>query len=140
MAARGSGTFGDCGLDDTLDEMRASMRRFVDDKVKPNAHQWHLDNAYVPMEVIGELASLGVFALTLPERYGGMGLGKESMCVVSEELSRGWIAVGLCGLERVYGGGRAGSQQRRHHNGDQRRAARPRGQSMSPSSSAISSR
>src|SRR4029453_17170001 len=42
-------------------------------------------------------AALGVFALTLPEEHGGMGLGKEAMCVVSEELSRGWIAVGSLG-------------------------------------------
>lgn len=111
MAAKGVATFGDCGLDDTLEEMRASMRRFVEDKVKPNAHAWHRDNAYVPMEIIEELASLGVFALTLPEQYGGLGLGKESMCVVSEELSRGWIAVGSLGTraeiacELILGGG-----------------------------------
>jgi (2S)-methylsuccinyl-CoA dehydrogenase len=97
IAAKGALTYGDCGLNGTLDEMRLSMRRFVDDKVAPNAHRWHLENAYVPMEIVEELASLGVFALTLPEQYGGMGLGKESMCVVSEELSRGWIAVGSLG-------------------------------------------
>ena len=67
------------------------------DKVAPKAHGWHLDNDYVPLELIGELAELGVFSLTLPEAYGGMGLGKEAMCVVSEELSRGWIAVGSLG-------------------------------------------
>ncbi|MGE4251374.1 MAG: acyl-CoA dehydrogenase family protein [Parvibaculaceae bacterium] len=111
IAAKGAATFGDCGLDDTLDEMRASMRRFVADKVAPHAHQWHLANAYVPMEIVAELAALGVFALTLPEQYGGMGLGKESMCVVSEELSRGWIAVGSLGTraeiacELIMGGG-----------------------------------
>ncbi|MFZ5677267.1 MAG: acyl-CoA dehydrogenase family protein [Pseudomonadota bacterium] len=111
MAAKGASTFGDCGLDDTLEEMRASMRRFVEDKVKPKAHEWHRDNAYVPMEIVEELASLGVFALTLPEQYGGLGLGKESMCVVSEELSRGWIAVGSLGTraeiacELILGGG-----------------------------------
>ena len=77
--------------------MRETMRRFVETKVAPNAHQWHLDNAYVPMEIVKELAELGVFALTLPEEYGGLGLSKESMCVVSEELSRGWIAVGSLG-------------------------------------------
>ncbi len=77
--------------------MRSQMRRFVDDKVAPNAHAWHLKNDYVPMAIIDELAGLGVFALTLPEEYGGMGLSKESMCVVSEELSRGWIAVGSLG-------------------------------------------
>jgi (2S)-methylsuccinyl-CoA dehydrogenase len=111
IAAKGAATYGDCGLDDTLDEMRLSMRRFVADKVEPQAHQWHLQNAYVPMEIVDELASLGVFALTLPEQYGGMGLGKESMCVVSEELSRGWIAVGSLGTraeiacELIIGGG-----------------------------------
>ena len=73
------------------------MRRFVETKVAPHAHQWHLDNAYVPMEIVQELAELGVFALTLPEEHGGLGLSKESMCVVSEELSRGWIAVGSLG-------------------------------------------
>jgi (2S)-methylsuccinyl-CoA dehydrogenase len=51
----------------------------------------------VPLDIIQKLAELGVFALTLPEEYGGMGLGKESMCLVSEELSRGWIAIGSLG-------------------------------------------
>ena len=91
------GNFGSSGLDETLSEMRETMRRFVETKVAPHAHQWHLDNAYVPMEIVKELAELGVFALTLPEEYGGLGLSKESMCVVSEELSRGWIAVGSLG-------------------------------------------
>ena len=91
------GNFGSSGLDETLSEMRETMRRFVETRVAPNAHQWHLDNAYVPMEIVNELAALGVFALTLPEEYGGLGLSKESMCVVSEELSRGWIAVGSLG-------------------------------------------
>ena len=91
------GNFGASGLDDTLSEMRETMRRFIETKVAPHAHQWHLDNAYVPMEIVQELAELGVFALTLPEEYGGLGLSKESMCVVSEELSRGWIAVGSLG-------------------------------------------
>ena len=91
------GNFGSSGLDETLTEMRETMRRFVETKVAPHAHQWHLDNAYVPMEIVKELAELGVFALTLPEEHGGLGLTKESMCVVSEELSRGWIAVGSLG-------------------------------------------
>jgi (2S)-methylsuccinyl-CoA dehydrogenase len=96
-SAQGSLTVGDCGLDDTLEQMRSEMRRFVEDKVAPFAHRWHLDNAYVPLEVVEELAGLGVFGLTLPEEYGGLGLGKEAMCVVSEELSRGYIAVGSLG-------------------------------------------
>jgi (2S)-methylsuccinyl-CoA dehydrogenase len=103
--------FGDDGLDDTLREMRETMRRFVENRVAPEAHRWHLENAYVPLELIGELADLGVFALTLPEDFGGMGLSKAAMCVVSEELSRGWIAVGSLGTraeiasELILGGG-----------------------------------
>jgi (2S)-methylsuccinyl-CoA dehydrogenase len=87
------------------------MSRFIADKVAPHAHSWHLDNAYIPMEIVQELASLGVFALTLPEEFGGMALSKEAMCVVSEELSRGWIAVGSLGTraeiacELILGGG-----------------------------------
>jgi (2S)-methylsuccinyl-CoA dehydrogenase len=94
---RGALTCGDCGLDEMLDQMRAEMRRFSDAKVLPHAHSWHLANAYVPEDLLLELAKLGVFALTLPESHGGLGLGKISMCVVSEELSRGWIAVGSLG-------------------------------------------
>lgn len=91
------GNFGASGLDETLTEMRETIRRFVETKIAPHAHQWHLENAYVPMEIVRELADLGVFALTLPEEHGGLGLSKEAMCVVSEELSRGWIAVGSLG-------------------------------------------
>jgi (2S)-methylsuccinyl-CoA dehydrogenase len=44
-----------------------------------------------------QMSELGVFGLTIPEAYGGLGLGKESMCVVSEELARGYIGVGSLG-------------------------------------------
>ena len=93
----GAATAGDTGLDETLDQMRTEIRRFADEKVVPHAQTWHLNNEYVPLDLLGELAELGVFALTLPEEHGGLGLGKESMCVVSEELSRGYIAVGSIG-------------------------------------------
>ncbi len=95
LMARGQSP--DSGLDATLAEMRETMARFIANKVAPHAHGWHLANAYVPMEIVQELAGLGVFALTLPEEFGGLALSKESMCVVSEELSRGWIAVGSLG-------------------------------------------
>jgi (2S)-methylsuccinyl-CoA dehydrogenase len=90
-------TFGDTGLDETLSEMREQMKRFGDTEVKPHAHQWHLENAYIPLDIYAKLAELGVFGLTLPEDYGGLGLGKESMCLVSEELSRAYIGVGSLG-------------------------------------------
>ncbi len=90
-------TFGDTGLDETLSEMREQMRRFGVAEVLPHAHGWHLRNEYIPLGVIGKLAELGVFGLTMPETFGGMGLGKESMCLVSEELSRAYIGVGSLG-------------------------------------------
>ena len=77
--------------------MREEMHRFSEAEVVPHAQDWHLKDEYVPMELIGQMAELGVFALTLPEEYGGLGLGKEAMCVVSEELSRGYIGVGSLG-------------------------------------------
>jgi (2S)-methylsuccinyl-CoA dehydrogenase len=88
---------GRSGLDETLEAFRAEMRRFAESEVLPNAHEWHLRNDYIPMEVIDKLAELGVFGLTIPEEFGGLGLGKESMCVVSEELSRAYIGVGSLG-------------------------------------------
>jgi (2S)-methylsuccinyl-CoA dehydrogenase len=90
-------TVGDPGLDDTLDAIREEMRKFAQSEVEPHAHQWHLTNSYIPLEIIAQMAELGVFGLTIPESYGGMGLGKESMCVVSEELARGYIGVGSLG-------------------------------------------
>src|SRR5205085_5469495 len=104
-------TVGDCGLDETLEAIREEMRKFAESEVAPHAHEWHLTNSYIPMEVIDHMAELGVFGLTIPEEYGGMGLGKESMCVVSEELSRGYIGVGSLGTrseiaaELILGGG-----------------------------------
>src|SRR5205823_5107144 len=87
----------DHGLDDTLEAIREEMRKFTDSEVGPHAHGWHLSNRYIPLETIAHMAELGVFGLTVPEEYGGMGLGKESMCVVSEELSRAYIGVGSLG-------------------------------------------
>jgi (2S)-methylsuccinyl-CoA dehydrogenase len=90
-------TVGACGLEDTLDSIREEMRKFAEDRVVPYAQQWHLKNNYIPLDVIAQMSELGVFSLTIPEDYEGMGLGKESMCVVSEELSRGYIGVGSLG-------------------------------------------
>jgi (2S)-methylsuccinyl-CoA dehydrogenase len=90
-------TYGNAGLDETLEAIREEMRKFSVSEVVPHAQGWHLKNQYIPLDVIGQMSELGVFGLTLPEEFGGMGLGKESMCVVSEELSRGYIGVGSLG-------------------------------------------
>ena len=90
-------TVGATGLDDELEMIREQFRRYSVDKVEPHAHEWHLKDELIPMEVIAELAEMGVFGLTIPEEFGGFGLSKASMCVVSEELSRGYIGVGSLG-------------------------------------------
>ncbi|MFZ1337853.1 MAG: acyl-CoA dehydrogenase family protein [Paracoccaceae bacterium] len=90
----GRATFGASGLDEELEMIRDQFRRYADEKVIPFAHDWHLKDELIPMAVIEELAELGVFGLTIPEEFGGFGLSKASMVVVSEELSRGYIGVG----------------------------------------------
>jgi (2S)-methylsuccinyl-CoA dehydrogenase len=90
-------TFGATGLDAELEMIRDQFRRYADEKVIPHAQGWHLRDELIPMEVIDELAGMGVFGLTIPEEYGGFGLSKASMVVVSEELSRGYIGVGSLG-------------------------------------------
>ena len=111
MKSNRSATIGGTGLDDTLESIREEMRKFAESEVIGHAQDWHRTNSYIPMEIIAQMSDLGVFGLTIPEQFGGMALGKESMCVVSEELSRGYIGVGSLGTrseiaaELILGGG-----------------------------------
>ena len=93
----GRSTFGDDGLDDDISMVRDQFYRFAEERVAPFAHEWHLKDEFIPLEIINDLAELGVFGLTVPEEHGGFGMGKLAMCVVSEELSRGYIGVGSLG-------------------------------------------
>ena len=93
----GATMFGTSGLDEELEMIRDQFRRYALEKVEPFAHEWHLKDELIPLEIIEELAEMGVFGLTIPEEFGGFGLSKASMCVVSEELSRGYIGVGSLG-------------------------------------------
>ena len=83
--------------DELLDQVRDQYRRFTDDRIIPHAHRWHLDNALIPDALIAEMAELGTFGVCIAEEYGGLGLGKLVMCIVTEELSRGWIGTGSLG-------------------------------------------
>ncbi len=110
-ANTGSATFGDTGLDETYTMIRDQFRRFADEKVVEQSHHWHLNDDFIPMDVLNQMGELGVFGLTIPEEFGGLGMGKTAMCVVSEELSRGYIGVGSLGTrseiaaELILGGG-----------------------------------
>ena len=93
----GAATIGASGLDEDMEAIRSEMRRFGKAEVVEQAQEWHRENAYIPMSIIEKMAELGVFGLTIPEEYGGMGMPKAAMCVVSEELSRAYIGVGSLG-------------------------------------------
>jgi (2S)-methylsuccinyl-CoA dehydrogenase len=90
--------------DETLDMIRDQFRRFASQRIAPFAQQWHLQDQLVPDEIIAEMADLGVFGLCIDPAYGGSGLGKLAMCVVTEELSRAWIATGSLGTRSEIAG------------------------------------
>ncbi len=90
-------TFGADGLDEEYGMIRDQFRKFVDKRVAPFAHEWHLKDELIPDEIIAEMGELGVFGLTIPEEFGGFGMGKTAMCVVTEELARGYIGAGSLG-------------------------------------------
>ncbi|MEQ1951161.1 acyl-CoA dehydrogenase family protein [Mesorhizobium sp. CN2-181] len=92
----GDGITEDLG-DETLDMIRGQFRRFADERVIPHAQKWHLENALIPDEIVNEMADLGVFGVSIDLKHGGQGLGKVAMCLVTEELSRGWIPAGSLG-------------------------------------------
>lgn len=99
------GNFGNLGLDDEMLEMvRDQFHRFTEEQVSPYAHEWHLKDELIPMSVIDQMCDMGVFGLTIPEEDGGLGMGKMAMCVVTEELSRGYIGVGSLGTRSEIAG------------------------------------
>ena len=97
VEAAGGAEFGELGLDETLSMVRQQFRRFTEENVTPDAHGWHMRDELIPMDVVNGMSEMGVFGLTIPEQYGGHGMGKTAMCVVSEELCRGYIGVGSLG-------------------------------------------
>ncbi|HWH12058.1 MAG TPA: acyl-CoA dehydrogenase family protein [Solirubrobacteraceae bacterium] len=80
---------------DKTDEQRAiieMVRRFADEQILPNAGR--LDRAdEFPTEIVAQMRELGLFGVTIPEEYGGMGLDLATYAMIVEELSRGWISI-----------------------------------------------
>lgn len=104
--------------DETLDAIRTEYRRFVNQRIVPHAQRWHLDNALIPDELIAEMSALGTFGVCIDPAYGGLGLGKLVMCVVTEELSRGWIGAGSLGTRSEIAGeliASAGTPEQKSH-------------------------
>lgn len=104
--------------DPDLDAIRDQYRRFTDGEIIPNAHKWHLANDLIPDETIAHMAELGTFGVCIPEEFGGLGLGKLVMCLVTEELSRGWIGAGSLGTRSEIAGELivlGGTQEQKSH-------------------------
>ena len=89
-----SGAFMSFGLDPMIEEIRESVRRFVDEKIAPRAEQIDRDNEF-PRDLWPELGELGLLGITVPEAYGGSELGYLAHIVAMEEISRGSASVGL---------------------------------------------
>jgi len=105
VAALDNGGIPDSDLgDETNDIIRAQFRRFARDKIAPNAHRWHLADELIPDEIISEMASMGTFGICIDPEYGGLGLSKLVMCIVTEELSRAWITAGSLGTRSEIAG------------------------------------
>ena len=90
--------------DDLLNAVREQYRRFTEERIVPDAHEWHLANDLIPDNIVAEMAELGTFGVCIPEEHGGLGLGKLFMCIVTEELSRGWIGAGSLGTRSEIAG------------------------------------
>ena len=104
--------------DDTLNMIRDQFRRFAVERIAPHAHAWHLADTLIPDEVVAEMSELGVFGICIDPEHGGLGLGKLAMCVVTEELSRAWIAAGSLGTRSEIAGdliARAGTPEQKAH-------------------------
>jgi (2S)-methylsuccinyl-CoA dehydrogenase len=105
LAERGETAFGQIGIDDpALEMIRDQVRRFAEHEVAPYAQEWHFRDALIPLPVIDGLAAIGVFGTTIPEEFGGLGLGKTAMSIVSEELSRPFLGVGSLGTRSEIAG------------------------------------
>lgn len=100
-----NGIFPNLGLnDDTLEMIQDQFKKFTDEEITPYANEWHLKDELIPDEVLKKMADLGVFSIAIPESYGGLGMGKVAMCVVTEELSRGFLAAGSLGTRAEIAG------------------------------------
>ena len=99
------GHFPSLGLaDETLEMIQDQFKKFTDEEIIPHAHEWHLKDALIPDNVLSKMSELGVFSIAIPEEYGGLGMGKVAMCVVTEELSRGFLAAGSLGTRAEIAG------------------------------------
>src|SRR5436309_10892797 len=77
------------------DEQKAitdMVRQFADEQIIPNAEHFDHEDSF-PEDIVEQMKELGLFGVTIPEEYGGMGLDLTTYVMIVEELSRGWISI-----------------------------------------------
>jgi alkylation response protein AidB-like acyl-CoA dehydrogenase len=77
------------------DEQKAiteMVRQFADEQILPNAEHYDHEDVF-PEPIVEQMKELGLFGVTIPEEYGGMGLDLTTYAMIVEELSRGWISI-----------------------------------------------
>jgi alkylation response protein AidB-like acyl-CoA dehydrogenase len=80
---------------DRTDEQKAiceMVRQFADEQIIPNAEHYDHEDTF-PAPIVEQMKELGLFGVTIPEEYGGMGLDLTTYAMIVEELSRGWISI-----------------------------------------------
>jgi len=68
------------------------VRQFADEQIIPNAEHYDHEDTF-PEPIVEQMKELGLFGVTIPEEYGGMGLDLATYALIVEELSRGWISI-----------------------------------------------
>jgi len=82
----------DFELSEEQEAFRKVIREFVGDHIRPVAREWEHSGRY-PTEIVDKMKQMGLFGITVPEEYGGLGLDTVSMALVFEEISRGWMGI-----------------------------------------------
>src|SRR6195952_2660068 len=77
---------------DEQKDIIAMIRQFADEQILPNAEHFDHEDEF-PQDIVDQMKELGLFGVTIPEEYGGMGLDLTTYAMIVEELSRGWISI-----------------------------------------------
>ncbi len=82
----------DFELTDEQRQFRDALRAFVDREIRPVAREWEATDRY-PTEIVDTMRRMGLFGLTVPEEYGGLGADMVSFALVFEEIAKGWMGI-----------------------------------------------
>ena len=80
------------GLTDVQQAILSTVREFVDKEIIPHAQHLEHDDAY-PSDIVDGMREMGLFGLTIPEEFGGLGESLLTYALVVEQLARGWMSI-----------------------------------------------